>query len=191
MDEKRRAFILKAIRLVKAGGKFAIFAALLNLGGYRLLREALADSFISAHIAGAASYQYWRVLSRTGAGNKSYTAIYEIEMNIGGADQATSGNATSGEEALPDYPDDQAFDDNEGQKWNPGGAPAGGDNDTWVGQDFGSPLAITQVRVKPEYGNPDVTWLKVQADTQSDYSTVVTLYDETSISANSWHTFNL
>lgn len=153
----------------------------------------LAFSFANAGFFGmqgtsstSTSYQYWRILINTANADKSYTAQYEVEFQLSGVDQATQGNAISGNEITG--PDENAFDDNTGTRWIPDGGAA--DSETWVGQNFGAAQQIDKVRFYPEYDNGapgNIQYVRVQADSQADFSTAVTLAEKTTMNAGAWN----
>lgn len=174
------------MRLSKRG----LYAAIVSLAivvSFALLGIKPAPArtaFISAHINSGTAYQYWKVQVLVDDADKTWAAIYEIEMLINSVDQATSGQATAGSEGLGAS---QAYDDNTGSKWQP--LVGAADADVWVGQAFTAAVAIDTVRVYPQYGNGDhTTWIRVYADTQADFSTAVLLAEITVISASSWNT---
>ena len=135
----------------------------------------------------AAGYRYWKLLTVTSSGDKTYNAMYEVEFQIAGVDQATTGNATTGSvNGSPARVKEYAFDNNLATKWAPHGGAS--DTDTWVGQDLGSSQEIDKVRFYPEYDTTgNIQYVRVYADSQADFSTETLLGELTTTSAGSWN----
>lgn len=160
-----------------------------SIGIYRPSRAALWPYMSNPVSSGVLPYQYWRLLINTSNADKSYCGQWEVEFRLDAVDQATEGNAIAGSETANTK--EQAFDDNTGLKWNPEAGVA--DSATWIGQNFGAPTKITSARFYPEYNESapgNIQYIRVQADSQADFSTAVLLAQVTTMTAAAWNTIN-